>query len=357
MPDTEVLESFGLTLDEHQRAFAAAHEHLGHIKSKTARKQLADDAPAIAQGSRDRLAAAWRKLLSGAGRALLVNFFADETMRLNTFDGFVECLLADPFMVRDLSIWALFFACRDASDGLQLDDCRAPSSESHLSGQLLGGLAAGCERWRKVVSAALERYDSALALSKIDLSILGGEQATGGDFGLILDIDGASIQPAERDSRERRIVPMILQAKRYVRPNADISQRHWERGYQRHMLARNDCASAYILYENGTETLTRTLPPLVKPVEAVDDANQTAATIGGFEFASYVVTCLLDPGLAPGADTPDDALRMIYARGRPNHIALVSGDPRVTAHYQAQFDALARELRDDRGEELVPITT
>lgn len=333
--------------------------YLDGFRALPALEALHDGAPGIAKASRDALNRNSFELLSKAGFATLIAFGGDANPELGNFKEYIRRLLANPINIHDLSIWTLFFALRDASDRLQLDHGRSPTSESHLTGHLLSEIAAACERWRQIVDAPLGRYGSRLVLQKIDLSILGGEQATGGDFGLILDLDGLSTQPDDAGTprpRGRRIVPFVIQAKRYTRPNADVSQSHPQRGPQRHMLARNDCASAYIFYENGTAKIGLPLPPIVKPVGAVDDTNRTNVLEGGLDLATYLVAHMFDHRSAPGADTPDEALRMIFEKGVPSYMAVVASSEGVAAHYEAEFTQLAKTIRGGSGEEgvLVP---
>jgi len=359
MPTSEFLAAFGLDVDESSKAHDAALRYLNDAKTRIAFLELLDAAPEVDKSSRDLLHANAFKLLSIGGLGTLFALGGDANPSLRRLESYIRDCLANPVAVSDLSVWALFFACRAASDSLQIDHCRAPTSESHLSGELLGAIKAECENWRKVINAPLDRYGSDLLLHKIDLSILGGEQETGGDFGIVIDLDGKSIQPGDDETvrpRGRKITPFIFQAKRYTRPNVDISQNHWLRGYQRHVLGRNDCASAYIFYENGVDKLKRTLPPIVKPIESVGDTNRTSAVDGGFELATYIVTHLVNPNLAPRADSPEEALRMIYAKGQPSELAVICADRYVAARYEEEFARLAMEIRGG-GEEGVLVHT
>jgi hypothetical protein len=220
------------------------------------------------------------------------------------------------------AIWCLFFAALEGAAQFQLNDCPSPSEEGHLSGLLLGVLSARCEQWRRTASAPLARTGSSLSLQRIDLSILGGEQATGGDFGLVLDFDGCSVQPSLKGKGlDRRIVPLIFQAKRYVRPNADVSQHHALRGYQYNLLAQNNCASAYIFYENGRQRIDRPVPPLVKPVGNVTARSRTPVFSRSYDISSYLLNALTDGRFSAGASSPDNALRMIYAKADPGQLA------------------------------------
>jgi hypothetical protein len=343
-------ERTGLTLCEAASARDLAFRYLGGPKAGLALGILKAHAQEVAGASRNALHDAWLHLLSAPGRAALIGLGGDGAPVLAAFEDYVRVQLADPALVRDLAVWALFFAARFASDSLQLDYCRAPTSESHLTGHLLAELAAGCETWRRAVSEPLGRRDAALTLTKLDLSILGGEQVTGADFGLILDLDGNATQPGEA-TKTRRVVPLIFQAKRYLRPMANISQRHRDRGLQRRLLARNACASAYIFYENGKQSLDLPLPPLVKPVEHITDTNTTNPAERSLEFATYLVTRLCNPDAAATAQSPDGALRMIYAKGVPGHLAIIASDRRANLRYQTALALLAAEIRGDFGQQ------
>lgn len=98
------------------------------------------------------------------------------------------------------------------------------------------------------------------------------------------------------------------------------------------------------------------LPPIVKPVGAVDDTNRTNVLEGGLDLATYLVAHMFDHRSAPGADTPDEALRMIFEKGVPSYMAVVASNEGVAAHYEAEFAQLAKTIRGGSGEEgiLVP---
>lgn len=331
--------------------------YLDSTKTQAALGLLQADAPGAARASRDALHRAWLHLLSKPGKTELVRLRGDSCPGLDRFDDYIRVLLADPAYVRDLAIWALFFATRAACDDLQFDHCPRPTSESHLSGKLLGALRQTCETWRKIVAEPLGRSGASVSLDEIDLSILGGEQATGGDFALVLDFASGAVQPGDGGSTSHgRIVPLIFQAKRYLRPRADVSQHHPIRGYQRTLLAANHSASAYIFYENGTLPVEAPLPPLVKPVSQVGGGNRTDALEGSLDLAAYLVATLCHPAAAPAADNAQSALEMIYAEATPGRLAIISSDGLAHARYQAHFHALAARFRDDSGHQTVRIT-
>ena len=294
------------------------------------------------KASRDSLHDAWPDLYSDAGKHLLILLGGDASPELTSYSRYVETQLADPVLLSHPAVWALFFAAREASDRLQLDDCPSPTEESHLSGQLLEALAYTCDAWRQPIKSALGRLGSSLTLQKLDLTIGGGEQATGGDFGLILDFGSGAIGGS-------RIVPLLFQAKRYSRPDADISQWHRTRGYQRDAFVRNDCESAYIFYENSTKPLTNPLPPLVKSTKHIQQELWTDATQDTLELATYLVTRLCCPSRAPGAQDAQEAVEMIYAKGIPAFLTVISDDPTAYARYEHALKMLENK---DSGPEL-----
>ncbi len=287
-------------------------------------------------------------MLSNAGQYLLVGFHQHSRGAIESLDGLLTNVFYDPVAFRDLPAWCLLFAARQASATVQLDHCQSPSSESHLSGMLLAALGQACEQWRAVIAKPLARTGSTLSLQRIDLSILGGEQATGGDFGLVLDFDGRGAQPGHQ--AHARIVPLVFQAKRYGRPTADVSQRHPVRGYQHHSLGLNGCASAYIFYENGTKKVQRPLPPLVKDIRAVATPSRTNPLQESVDLATYLLKALYDFKAAPAASSPEEALRMLYAQADPGqlaYLAVISGDAKAHSHYEAILASLAPIFRGD----------
>ena len=335
---SEFQDAFGISLDESMSAMEQSSNYLRHPRALIALLALASGAPMADRASRDALNSAWLHLLSKAGQDLAV--LNHREGHGAGFRGFVDSNLLNPISWADPSHWALFFAVRSASDGLQVDTCPSPTSESHLTGILLGAIESQCETWRQAVSAPLARSGTSLSLHKLDLSILGGEQVTGGDFGIVLDF-------RIKATGHRRIVPLVFQAKRFVRPEADVSQYHEIRGFQREQLARNSCAASYIFYENGTKPLANPVPPLVKPVGLVGPQNRTSAIEGTVELATYLVTALTVPGATPDAGDPNEALRMIYKRNTPSFLAIISDDETASMRYAAQLSHIADLIRRD----------
>ena len=345
------LEDFGISLEEGLEAKAKSYTYLNGPKARLALQVLRTEAPLADRKSRDTLHQAWARILSEAGKGVAVLMGGDGNPKLNSLFGYVDACLIDPICWCDPATWALFYSTREASDDLQLDNCPTPTSESHLSGALIGALRRSCEQWRTAISGPLERQGVILSLDQLDLSILGGEQATGGDFALVLELS----MLGEDGSASQRAVPLIFQAKRYVRPNADVSQRHHIRGYQRQILSQNRCASAYIFYENGSSQIELPLPPLVKPVVSVGQNSRTEATNESMDLASYLVTRLHSPELAMNAPNAEEALRMIYSGSSPSRIAVLASDEMALSRYQAALSNLAHEFVDSSDEP--PLTT
>ena len=260
--------------------------------------------------------------------------------------------LVDPLVYRNLAAWCLHLALQESSAALQLDSCPSPMSEERLTGSLLTRISDRCEAWAKVATEPLKRTKASITLRCIDLSILGGEQATGGDFGLVLDFEEKWTQPASREEPPTsRIVPLIFQAKRYVRSTADVSQRHDIRGYQHDLLTRNKCASAYIFYENGTRKIDCPIPPLIKPAERVAKPGRTNVFQDSLDLPSYFFKAMYDMSFGPTAASPEEALRMMYANADADQLAILAviADS-ATAHlrYQEALRDLAPEIRRSR---------
>lgn len=336
-------EAFGIGVMEALAAKEAVLRELGTQRDRVAGLILSSNAPGTAATIRNTLVGQWMNMLSDAGRALLVLFHRDQPQLIETLDKLLENLLADPIVFRRRHDWCLFFAARDASATFQLTHCQSPTSESHLTGMLLSALTEKCERWSGHVLQALLRSGGALTLQRIDLSILGGEQATGGDFGLVLELD-------------EDIVPLVFQAKRYERPTADVSQYHHTRGFQHALLSQTKCASAYIFYENGRDHIPTPLPPLVKSVESVVEPNRTNVLQDSMDLATYLLTAFNDREIAPRATSPDEGLRMIYSEAEPGQLsalAVISSDGGAAHRYQAILAQLAPEILGDEGQEHV----
>jgi hypothetical protein len=351
---TTFFDYFGLHLDEIFAARAAARRSLDSELVQASRRALQQASPSTCQAVRSALVSPCLCAYSEAGRAMFVQQSRDEPESIATWDGVLH-ILADPVVFSDVAIWCLFFATVEAAAAFQLNHCPSPSEEGHLSGLLLGALEGRCEQWRRLASAPLERSGSSLSLQRIDLSILGGEQASGGDFGLVLEFEPhtSPLTLMPQTGTARRVVPLVFQAKRYVRPTADVSQHHHARGYQYHLLGQNECASAYIFYENGRARLEWPVPPLVKPVRKVVTPDRTPVFTDSYDLPSYLLNALTDSRFAAGASSAHEALRMIYANAHPGqlaYLAVISDDARAGQRYAAALADLAPEFRD-RGDD------
>lgn len=289
---------------------------------------------------------AWK---SDAGTQLMHLLFLEDSRKLDSFEILLERLLIHPPIYRDLADWWLYFSALEASTGFQLEVCPARKLESTLTGQLVQALGHQGKNWSGYIAEAIKRTGATLAISEINLEVGGGEQATGGDFGLILDFDGRTVQPsAPKRASDHRIIPLLFQAKRYARPMASVSQSHPIRGPQRALLASNSCASAYIFYENLDHAPTP-LPPLVKRVEDVPSATSTNVLDDSLDLATYLLRASIDPAYAPRARSADDALRMIFSKASPQDLSalvVVSSDPGAANRYRSGLGMLMHELKN-----------
>lgn len=335
------LDEFGFTVDEIMRAKEEVARRDKNLIHQSGRRFLNLGAPSASADFQRILAKHWSGLFSEAGLAAHILMSKSSPELLQTVDVVAANLLADPVMFRDATAWCLFFAARDASLSTQMN-CMAPRSESHLSGGLLEALKHRCRDWSNVVDAALERRSTTLTLDFIDHSILGGEQATGGDFAIILEVDGKGRQPGvEALPTDRKIIPLLFQAKRYVRPNADVSQQHHERGYQHTLLGRNPCRSAYIFYENKTKDLDAAkiaapFPPLVKDVHQVATPTTTPVVDNSCDLATFLMTSIADCQVAPRAESPEEALQMVFDKADPAQLcrlAIISSEADAYGKY------------------------
>ena len=292
---------------------------------------------------------AWRS----SGGNLMILLQQGGAAGLESFEAMLERVLVHPPSYRDWADWWLFFTALSAGTTFQLERCTNAKTEQRLTGHLLEALASEGRIWSQPLSTALDRAEATLAISEIDLEVGGGEQANGGDFGLILDFDGRTAQPGSSERGEAaRIVPLIFQAKRFDRPTAKVSQSHPARGPQHRLLASNACASAYIFYDNLGHP-AKPLPPLVKSVDTVPNATRTNVLDDSLDFATYLLSVAADPLRAPRAQSPDDALRMIFSKAALHDLSalvIVSGDPNAANRYRGSL-AMLRPLLVDQGED------
>ena len=283
---------------------------------------------------------------------MMVVLHRDGLANFDSLEWLLTDFLVDPLVYRNLAAWCLHLALQESSAAFQLDSCPSPMSEERLTGSLLTRISDRCEAWVKVATEPLKRTKASITLRCIDLSILGGEQATGGDFGLVLDFEEKWTQPASREeSPSTRIVPLIFQAKRYVRSTADVSQRHNMRGYQHDLLIRNKCASAYVFYENGAKKIDCPIPPLLKPADRVAKPGRTNVFEDSLDLSSYLFKAMYDMSFGPTASSPKEALRMIYSNANPEQLptlAVIADSETVHLRYEEALRALAPKIRRSR---------
>ncbi len=335
----------GLTGDEVVATMIAARQLVCEPKMRSAMAQLEDAAPgAGARMARALLDHAFANGLSRAGQGALCQLASRPGADPADWHWVLENVLAPPPHHRDLAEWWLLFSALAATLDFKTGPCARPHPEPALSAALVQCLAAAGRTWAGLLGPMLNRTRAQLAVHHINLEVLGGEQATGGDFALVLDFDGRTSQPGLDVGH--RIVPLIFQAKRYRRPSADISQHHPVRGYQHAQLVANPCASAFLLLENG-DGVTEPLLPLVKPARLAHHPGRTDVRADTFDLATYLLCVLKDETAAPRAPDAASALRMIYAAADPSHlgaILMLSPDPGANARYQSALALLAGEL-------------
>lgn len=219
----------------------------------------------------------------------------------------MDRLGSDPAAFADIATWLLYQAMRQTQRDFALEICATPSREEMLSGGLLGNLTASCNEWCRRGQSVLEKSKSTLAISRLDLQILGGEAKTGGDFGLVFEFER---------SGEIKYLPIVFQAKRFTGTKADISQNHQKRGYQNNILRAQKCMAAYIFYENGNDAIDCPVPPLVKSAlktKPVHIEPKTDVYSDSLDLATFVLSGLDGSAEFPTAEDPKSALNMILA--------------------------------------------
>ena len=346
------LEEFGLTGKEAIDLRFLARDAVCAQKSILSRQILESASPETTVRIARAFRAGWLQGFSKVGQSTIVLQVRDDLNDIDSLEWLVTDFLVDPLIYRNVAAWCFHLALQESSADFQLDFCPSPTSEGNLTGILLARIYDRCKWWAKVASEPLKRTKASISLRRIDLSILGGEQATGGDFGLILHFEEKWTQPASwQESPNTRIIPLIFQAKRYVRPRAKVSQRHDVRGYQHDLLTRNKCASAYIFFENGTKRIDCPIPPLVKPVDRVAKAGRTYVFEDSLDLPSYLFKAMYDISFGPTASSPDDALRMMYANAHADQLAtlaVISDSSTVHLRYERALRDLSPEIRRSR---------
>ena len=346
------LDEFGITaqeaIDLRSMALESVSTHKSILSRRILERESQETSIRIAQAFRS----GWLQGFSKVGQYTSVQHFLDHPDEMRYLEWLVTDFLVDPLVYRNVAAWCFHLALQESSAAFQLDSCPSPNGEERLSGILLEKISGCCAAWTREALDPLKRTQAEISLSSIDLSILGGEQVTGGDFGLVLHFEEKRTQKAVRqESSNTRIIPLIFQAKRYVRPKARVSQRHRDRGFQRDLLNRNRCASAYIFYENGSERIDLPLPPLIKPVDKVAAAGRTVVFEHSLDLPSYLFKTMYDASFASSASSPEDALRMMYARadiGQLSRLAVISDSSTSSLFYEEALRDLNEEIRRER---------
>lgn len=350
-----LLEATGLTAIENADIAAAAFTFLERADVQKALGELAAASPKTADRvCQSLMSQAYSGGYSEGGKYLLAYFTKKRIGANLPLPDLLRQVLAAPATHRDLAHWWLLMTALDASIRFQTRSCGTCSKEETLTGALLECLSGRGEIWAEHLQPMLDRVGADLRLHSLDLQVLGGEQRTGGDFGLILEFDGKTVPLVERGPTHPRprIVPLIFQAKRYVRPKANVSQQNPTRGFQKDLLATNEATSAYVFYEDGTKPIASPLPPLVKLVGDVTGHGSTDATDQSLDLPSFLLRAATDNAFASEAATAEDALRMIYSKADPRQLralVVVSGDPDAGNRFASWLHTLAPQILN-RGE-------
>tara|TARA_R110002020_G_scaffold25225_5_gene82111 strand:- start:4568 stop:5653 length:1086 start_codon:yes stop_codon:yes gene_type:complete len=339
---------FGVSLDDVLQIKQETRELMTDDRHAAARRTLDAVSPSTSLAIRSALLEKTHLMQSEMGHIQRISTIRDGRTWFAQREDVVLNFMAEPLNFRDAAVWTMFMATLEATTEFQIHHCITEAKEDRLTGNLIGLWGSQCRQWGKRMIKVLKGQRSELLLHELDLSIGGGEQADGGDFGVILDFEGMT--GASGGAPVRHIVPLVLQAKRYQRPTADIS--HISAGIikQRTLLQSNPCASAYIFYENAKEGIAHPLPALVKAAAAVGSANRTDVLTDSLDLASYLLVVLADPSLGIRAQSPKDALNMIYDRASFNKLSalmVVSSDGTAGPRYQNACSEVVVERAQD----------
>jgi hypothetical protein len=281
-----------------------------------------------------------------------------ELFDIISWDALLSRVFSHPVAMRDRAVWGLYMAAIEAQRDFAHSFCPAPTREDGLSGSFRTTLFSSARRWGDLMQTVLNRVDACLEVDAIDLSVLGGEQETGGDFALIVDINQHALCREDEQAeilrnglftRSKFALPLIFQAKRYTGDQAEVDQYNDRRGYQYDALRRTDCASAYIFYNNGTKRIDAPLLPLVKRVDDIahpGDHGRTDVLEGSVDFATYLIRAI-DNAKYPAASDPEEAINMVLANadmGRLTKLVVLANRPGVAASYRHSLDNLIRDI-------------
>ncbi|UHS59830.1 hypothetical protein [Agrobacterium vaccinii] len=323
----DFLEDFGMSQAEHFALVQFAQANTFDDGSKLARlrtqQRYADKGSAIAD-----LLVSFKGLRSAAGICSEIISLKQDPTRSLDWETTLEKLYGDPIMSRSRVTWLAFQAALRADAKFALEVAPARSHENTLTGTLIRGLTAECDLWASHAAGFLSRIKAPLTFESADISVGGGEQETGGDFVVIIDLEEEAETRADLHSSARallgprcghQIIPIVFQAKRFVGTKANISQWHEKRGYQFNKLRKTKCASSYIFYENGDEEINAAALPIVKPVQnckPISVEKYTPVYENSTDLATYLLWAINDPDAFPRAPTKEDAMNMVCASVR-----------------------------------------
>lgn len=326
MPDFD-LAPFGMTLDEHHALMLDVENPTFDPGSKLARlrtrQRYADRGKTIAA----RLSS-FQDLRSAAGLYYVIAGLKNDPTKSYDWEESLEQLYREPIFTRSRIVWMAFHAALRADAKFALAVTPARAHENTLSGNFITGFTAQCDHWSSHARGLLSRATKSLTFESADMSVGGGEQKTGGDFAIIIDLEEEDELPADLEidikpllapSRGHQIIPIVFQAKRFTGNTADISQRHKKRGYQFNKLRKTKCASSYIFYENGDERIDDAVVPIVKPTQncrPVRLEKNTPVFEGSMDFATYLLWAISDVNAFPRASSKEEALNMIFANAQ-----------------------------------------
>ncbi|WP_439514859.1 hypothetical protein [Oceanibaculum nanhaiense] len=240
--------------------------------------------------------------------------------------------LAFPARFEDASMWALFNALQSGASAFAQTEFPAYQEESTLNGSLFGQLRGMSISWAREIKPILGRMAASAHFSKIDLQVKKREQTTGGDTAVFIE--------SHNDNGDLATIPLILQAKRFAREDANISQRNDEK-YQFHTLRNYRLPTAYIFFHNSrTRRIKKPLPPLVKNVHDIpysETPEKTSALTDSLPLANYILRLVTTAPDSHRFVSPADAVAAMGANVSPGDLTnVIVISPSSTA--ESRFD-------------------
>ncbi|SBS63542.1 hypothetical protein [Vibrio atlanticus] len=144
--------------------------------------------------------------------------------------------------------------------------------------------------------------DKVMKLQFIDLQ-RGLEAKSGGDFVLIVEYiyDG-----------KNRYFPIIVQAKRSSMMSIDVSHSNTH-GLQLHSLKKHNVPNAYLYYFECSDTIPKSIPPLVKETKCITPPNDSDPLNNSEPMSSYFIRCVTTIANKQLFSSVDGALAAINA--------------------------------------------